>query len=82
METRHVKILDPDNEAVIDLWLTDQYPADLWTRAFRGRNLGLELSDDERTKAMKKVRGRARVLDEDAGRPKRRRSRSFRGAEG
>ena len=54
VETRHVKILDPDNEAVIDLWLTDQYPADLWTRAFRGRNLGLELSDDERTKAMKK----------------------------
>ena len=54
IETRHVKILDPDNEAVIDLWLTDQYPADLWTRAFRGRNLGLELSDDERTKAMKK----------------------------
>ena len=54
IETRHVKILDPDNEAVIDLWLTDQYPADLWTRAFRGRNLGLELSDDERTKAMRK----------------------------
>lgn len=54
VETRHVKILDPDNEAVIDLWLTDEYPADLWTRAFRGRNLGLELSDDERTKAMKK----------------------------
>ena len=54
VETRHVKILDPDNEAVIDLWLTDQYPADLWTRAFRGRNLGLEVSDDERTKAMKK----------------------------
>ena len=54
IETRHVKILDPDNEAVIDLWLTNQYPADLWTRAFRGRNLGLELSDDERTKAMRK----------------------------
>lgn len=54
VETRHVKILDPDNEAVIDLWLTNQYPADLWTRAFRGRNLGLELSDVERTKAMKK----------------------------
>ena len=54
VETRHVKILDPDNEAVIDLWLTDRYPADLWTRAFRGRNLGLELSDDERTKAMRK----------------------------
>lgn len=54
IETRHVKILDPDNEAVIDLWLTDQYPADLWTRAFRGRNLGLEVSDDERTKAMRK----------------------------
>lgn len=54
VETRHVRILDDDNEAVIDLWLTGKYPADLWTRAFRGRNLGLEISDDERTKAMKK----------------------------
>lgn len=52
--TRHVRIIDKDNKAVIDLWLTQKYPADLWTRAFRGRNLGLEMSDDERTKAMKK----------------------------
>jgi hypothetical protein len=52
--TRHIRIIDKDNAAVIDLWLTAKYPADLWTRAFRGRNLGLELSDDERTKAMKK----------------------------
>ena len=54
VETRHVRIFDDDNEAVIDLWLTRKYPVDLWTRAFRGRNLGLEISDDERTKAMKK----------------------------
>lgn len=54
VETRHVRIIDKDNAATIDLWLTGKYPADLWTRAFRGRNLGLELSDDERTKAMKK----------------------------
>lgn len=54
IETRHVRIFDDDNEAVIDLWLTQKYPVDLWTRAFRGRNLGLEISDDERTKAMKK----------------------------
>jgi hypothetical protein len=52
--TRHVRIIDKDNDAIIDLWLTEKYPADLWTRAFRGRNLGLEMSDDERTKAMKK----------------------------
>mgnify|MGYP001814898450 FL=1 len=52
--TRHVRILDKDNDAIIDLWLTQKYPADLWTRAFRGRNLGLEMSDVERTKAMKK----------------------------
>jgi hypothetical protein len=54
VETRHVRIFDDDNEAVIDLWLTGKYPVDLWTRAFRGRNLGLEISDDERTKAMRK----------------------------
>jgi hypothetical protein len=54
IETRHVRIIDEDNDAVIDLWLTDKYPADLWTRAFRGRNLGLEMSDDERAKAMKR----------------------------
>ena len=54
VQTRHVRIIDKDNDAVIDLWLTRKYPADLWTRAFRGRNLGLEMSDDERTKAMKK----------------------------
>jgi len=54
VQTRHIRIVDKDNDAVIDLWLTGKYPADLWTRAFRGRNLGLELSDDERTKAMKK----------------------------
>ena len=54
IETRHVRIVDKDNAATIDLWLTQKYPADLWTRAFRGRNLGLEMSDDERTKAMKK----------------------------
>jgi hypothetical protein len=54
VETEHVRVIDKDNEAVIDLWLTQKYPADLWTRAFRGRNLGLEMSDDERAKAMKK----------------------------
>ena len=52
--TRHIRVIDEDNAAIIDLWLTEKYPADLWTRAFRGRNLGLELSDDERAKAMKK----------------------------
>jgi hypothetical protein len=52
--TEHVRVIDKDNDAVIDLWLTPRYPADLWTQAFRGRHLGLELSDDERTKAMKK----------------------------
>jgi len=41
VETRHVRVIDKDNSAVIDLWLTQKYPADLWTRAFRGRNLGL-----------------------------------------
>jgi len=54
VETRHIRVIDKDNNAVIDLWLTQKYPADLWTRAFRGRNLGLEMSDDERSKAMKK----------------------------
>lgn len=54
VETRHVRIHDEDADAVIDLWLTGAYPADLWTRAFRGRNIGLEMSDDERAKAMKK----------------------------
>ena len=54
VETAHVRVIDKDNNAVIDLWLTQKYPADLWTRAFRGRNLGLEMSDDERVKAMKK----------------------------
>lgn len=54
VQTEHVRILDKDNDAIIDLWLTQRYPADLWTRAFRGRNLGLEMSDDERAKAMKK----------------------------
>ena len=54
VETEHVRIIDEDNDAVIELWLTRKYPADLWTRAFRGRNLGLEMSDDERAKAMKK----------------------------
>jgi len=52
--TEHVRIVDQDNDAIIDLWLTQKYPADLWTRAFRGRHLGLEVSDDERAKAMKK----------------------------
>ena len=49
-----MRIIDKDNDAVIELWLTQKYPADLWTRAFRGRNLGLEMSDDERAKAMRK----------------------------
>lgn len=52
VQTRHIRILDKDNDAIIDLWLTRKYPADLWTRAFRGRDLGLEVSDVERTKAM------------------------------
>ncbi len=52
--TEHVRVLDKDNNATIDLWMTPDYPPDLWTQAFRGRNLGLELSDDERTKAMVK----------------------------
>lgn len=54
IETRHIRVIDKDNRTIIDLWLTQKYPADLWTRAFRGRNLGLEMSDDERSKAMKK----------------------------
>lgn len=54
VQTRHIRIFDKDNDAVIDLWLTQKYPADLWTRAFRGRDLGLEVSDVERMKAMKK----------------------------
>ncbi len=54
LETEHVQVIDQDHRTVIDLWLTQKYPADLWTRAFRGRNLGLELSDDERAKAMRK----------------------------
>jgi hypothetical protein len=54
VETRHVRVFDKDNNTTIDLWLTQKYPADLWTRAFRGRNLGLEMSDDERAKAMRK----------------------------
>lgn len=54
VQTEHIRIIDSDNDAVIDLWLTQKYPADLWTRAFRGRNLGLEMSDDERAKAMRK----------------------------
>jgi hypothetical protein len=54
VETQHVRIHDKDNDTLIDLWLTQKYPPDLWTRAFRGRHLGLELSDDERKKAMMK----------------------------
>lgn len=54
VQTEHVRVIDKDNDTIIDLWLTQRYPADLWTQAFRGRHLGLELSDDERTKAMKK----------------------------
>jgi hypothetical protein len=54
VQTEHVRVIDKDNDTVIELWLTQKYPADLWTQAFRGRHLGLELSDDERTKAMKK----------------------------
>lgn len=54
VQTEHVRVIDKDNDTVIDLWLTQMYPADLWTQAFRGRHLGLELSDDERTKAMTK----------------------------
>ncbi len=52
--TEHVRVLDKDNNATIDLWMTPKYPPDLWTQAFRGRNLGLEMSDEERMKAMKK----------------------------
>ena len=54
VDTEHVRIIDKDNDAVIELWLTQRYPADLWTRAFRGRNLGLEMSDNDRSKAMLK----------------------------
>jgi len=54
VETEHVRVLDKDNNATIDLWMTSKYPPDLWTQAFRGRNLGLEMSDEERMKAMKK----------------------------
>ncbi|MGB5809064.1 MAG: DUF4412 domain-containing protein [Polyangiales bacterium] len=52
--TEHVRVLDKDNNATIDLWMTQKYPPDLWTQAFRGRDLGLELSDEERVKAMRK----------------------------
>lgn len=54
VETEHVRVLDKDNNATIDLWMTQKYPPDLWTQAFRGRNIGLEMSDEERMKAMKK----------------------------
>jgi len=54
VETEHVRVLDKDNNATIDLWMTPKYPPDLWTQAFRGRNLGLEMSDEERMKALKK----------------------------
>ena len=54
VETEHVRVLDKDNNATIDLWMTPKYPPDLWTQAFRGRHLGLEMSDEERMKAMKK----------------------------
>lgn len=54
VETEHIRVLDKDNNATIDLWMTPKYPPDLWTQAFRGRNLGLEMSDEERVKAMKK----------------------------
>lgn len=54
VKTEHVRVLDKDNNATIDLWMTSKYPPDLWTQAFRGRNLGLEMSDDERTKAMRR----------------------------
>lgn len=54
VETEHVRVLDKDNNATIDLWMTRKYPPDLWTQAFRGRNIGLEMSDEERMKAMKK----------------------------
>ena len=54
--TEHVRVIDKDNKAVIDLWLTQKYPADLWTRAFRGRNLGLEMSDDRTYQGDEEVR--------------------------
>lgn len=54
LRTEHVRVLDKDNNATIDLWMTSKFPPDLWTQAFRGRDLGLEISDEERVKAMEK----------------------------
>ena len=82
VETRHIRVIDKDNRTVIDLWLTQKYPADLWTRAFRGRNLGLELSDDERSKAMKKYGVKPGFFDEDARGAGRRRPRGLFGEQG
>ena len=53
-QTQHVQVLDKDSDTTIDLWMTDKYPADLWTRAFKGRNLGLDPGGQHRNAAMKK----------------------------
>ena len=53
-ETEHVRVLDKKSNTTIDLWMTGKYPTDLWTRAFKGRNLGLDPGGDQRTAAMKK----------------------------
>ena len=34
--TRHIRIIDEDEGHTADMWLSDQYPAELWHRIFAG----------------------------------------------
>lgn len=54
MSTQHVRIIDKDSKAQFDLWMTDKYPADLWTRAFKGRGLGMDPGGTQRAEALRK----------------------------
>ena len=54
MDTQHVRIIDKDSKAEFDLWMTDKYPADLWTRAFKGRGLGMDPGGEQRSAALRK----------------------------
>lgn len=54
MSTQHVRIIDKDSKAQFDLWMTDKYPADLWTRAFKGRGLGMDPGGEQRAEALRK----------------------------
>ena len=52
--TEHIRVTDKEDGSTADLWMTQKYPADLWTQAFRGRGLGMDFSGNSRAKAMKK----------------------------